>query len=60
MNNTFLQILTVLHYFGELIAVGKTQDMVHETADSILEGANVRLLNHILTNAFVSKTLSVG
>ena len=35
MNITFLQIFTVLHYFGELIAVGK-QDMVHATADSKL------------------------
>ena len=36
MSNTFLQTFTVLHYFGKLIAVGTKQDMVHETADSIL------------------------
>ena len=36
MHNTLLQIFTVLHYFGELIAVGMRQDMVDETVDSIL------------------------
>ena len=36
MNNTLLQILTVLPYFGELIAIGMRQDMVDETVDSIL------------------------
>ena len=36
MHNTFLQIFTVLHYFGELIAIGMKQDMVDETVDSIL------------------------
>ena len=30
-----LQIFTVLHYFGELIAIGMRQDMVDETVDSI-------------------------
>ena len=36
MHKTLLQIFTVLHYFGELIAVGMRQDMVDETVDSIL------------------------
>ena len=36
MNNTLLQIFTVLHYFGELIAIGMRQDMVDATVDSIL------------------------
>ena len=31
-----LQIFTVIHYFGELIAIGMRQDMVDETVDSIL------------------------
>ena len=29
-------MFTVLHYFRELIAAGKQQGMVHETADPIL------------------------
>ena len=36
MHNTLLQIFTILHYFGELIAVGMRQDLVDETVDSIL------------------------
>ena len=31
-----MQIFTVLHYFGELIASGMRQDMVDETVDLIL------------------------
>ena len=31
-----MQIFTVLHYFGELNAIGMRQDMVDETVDSIL------------------------
>ena len=29
-------MLTVLHYFGEFIAIGMRQDMVDETVDSIV------------------------
>ena len=36
LHNTHLQIFTVLHYFGELTAIGMRQDMVDETVDSIL------------------------
>ena len=36
MHNTLLQIFTVLHYFGELIAIGMRQDMLDETVDSRL------------------------
>ena len=36
MNNNLLQIFTLLHYFGELIAIGMRQFMVGETVDSIL------------------------
>ena len=36
VHNTLLQIFTVLHYFGELIAVGMRQAMADETVDSIL------------------------
>ena len=36
VHNTLLQIFTVLHYFGELIAIGIRQDMVDEYVDSIL------------------------
>ena len=36
LHNTLLQIFTVLHYFGEFIAVAMRQDMVDETVDSIL------------------------
>ena len=35
VNSTLLQIFTILHYFEELIAIGKRQNMVHETVDSI-------------------------
>ena len=33
---TLLHIFTVLHYFGELTAIGMRQDMVDETVDSML------------------------
>ena len=36
VHNNLLQIFTVLHYFGELIAVGMRQFMVGETVDSRL------------------------
>ena len=36
MHNNLLQIFTVLHYFGELIAIGMRQFMVGATVDSIL------------------------
>ena len=36
MHNNLLQIFTVLHYFGELIAIDMRQFMVGETVDSIL------------------------
>ena len=36
VHNTLLPIFTVLHNFGELIAIGMRQDMVDETVDSIL------------------------
>ena len=36
MHNNLLQIFTVLHYFGELIAIGMRQFMVDETVDLIL------------------------
>ena len=31
-----MQIFTILHYFGELIAIGMRQDIVDETVDSIV------------------------
>ena len=50
MHNTFLQIFTVLHYFGELAAIGMRQDMVDETVDSILvKRVGLKLPSHILT-----------
>ena len=36
MNNTLLQIFKVLHYFGELLAIGMRRDMVDETVVLIL------------------------
>ena len=36
IRNQRLQIFIVLHYFGELIAIGVRQFMVGETVDSIL------------------------
>ena len=36
VHNNLLQILTVLHYFGELSAIGMRQFIVGETVDSIL------------------------
>ena len=36
MHNNLLQIFTVLHSFGELIAIGMKQFMEGETVDSIL------------------------
>ena len=47
--NTLLQIFTVLHYFGELLAIGMRQDMVGETVDSILVkkgGVEITFLFH--------------
>ena len=49
MHNTLLQILTVLHYFGELIAIGMRQAMVGETVDLILVkegGVEIAFLFH--------------
>ena len=34
--NNLLQVFTVFHYFGELIAIGMRQFMAGETVDSIL------------------------
>ena len=43
VHNTLLRIFTVLHYFGELIAIGMRPDMVDETVDSILVCLSVYL-----------------
>ena len=42
-------MFTVLHYFGELTAVGMGQDMVDETVDSILvkeDGVEITVVFH--------------
>ena len=36
VHNTIWQIITGLHYSGELIAIGMRLDLVDETVDSIL------------------------
>ena len=53
MHKTFLQIFTVLHYFGELIAVGMRQDMVDEIVDSILVKDEITFLFH--SNCLISQ-----
>ena len=55
MHNTLLQILKVLHYFGEFIAIGMRQDMLDETVDSILikEGSVEITLFH--SNCLISQ-----
>ena len=56
MHNTLLQIFTVLHYFGELIAIGMGQDMVDETVDSILvKEGRVEITSLFHSNCLISR-----